>query len=263
MVRNAEKSKISIVVPTYNHAHFLEKCLKSISSQTYENWEAIIINNYSEDNTIEVVKRFEDPRIQLINFRNNGIIAASRNTGIRHSSGDYIAFIDSDDWWYPNKLELVSKLLHRCDLIFHALDIYTPKGKRIIRKVRGRNLKSPVFVDLMMRGNPIANSSVVVRKELIDKVGGLGEDKSLVAVEDFDLWLKISRVTERFCYLSDSLGGYWLGEQSMTEVSARQVDRIKAIYLRFLQDRLIESRRYTLNISHNCRTKSENKQKWS
>jgi len=95
---------VSIVIPTYNHEHFLKKCLQSVVDQTFTNWEAIVVNNFSEDNTIAVVNSFHDPRIHLVNFKNNGIIAASRNKGIKLSRADLIAFLDSDDIWqthYP------------------------------------------------------------------------------------------------------------------------------------------------------------------
>jgi len=70
---------VSIVIPTFNHAPLLNRALESVRQQTYQNWEAIVVNNFSTDNTIEVVESFKDPRIKLINFSNNGIIAASRN----------------------------------------------------------------------------------------------------------------------------------------------------------------------------------------
>lgn len=96
---------VSIVIPTFNHAPLLNRALESVRQQTYQNWEAIVVNNFSTDNTIEVIESFKDPRIKLINFSNNGVIAASRNQGINAASGKYIAFLDSDDKWYPIKLE--------------------------------------------------------------------------------------------------------------------------------------------------------------
>ena len=95
---------VSVVIPTYNHAKLLKKALDSVMAQTFEDWEAIVVNNFSADNTIEVVNSFADPRIKILNFSNNGVIAASRNHGLKEATGDFIAFLDSDDIWYPNKL---------------------------------------------------------------------------------------------------------------------------------------------------------------
>ena len=95
---------VSIVIPTYNHAPMLQRALATVIEQTYQNWNAIVVNNYSTDNTLEVVAQFNDPRIQCVNFRNNGVIGASRNEGIALATGKYVAFLDSDDAWLPGKL---------------------------------------------------------------------------------------------------------------------------------------------------------------
>ena len=97
---------ISIVIPTYNHAHFLHDALLSVIAQTYQNWEAIVIDNHSNDNTDQVVHSFGDARIKLLKVHNQGIIATSRNMGIKKAKGEWVAFLDSDDLWYPKKLEL-------------------------------------------------------------------------------------------------------------------------------------------------------------
>jgi len=221
---------VSVVIPTYNHADFLGKCLKSAVEQTFSSWEAIVINNFSKDNTIEIVKSFNDPRIHLLNFSNNGIIAASRNEGIRNAKGKFIAFLDSDDWWYPKKLEVSIKHLELSDIVYHDLDIYTNKGKRYLRRIKGRQVKKPVFVDLMRNGTVLADSGVGRKTSIINEAGGLSEDKRLIATEDFDLWLKISRVTEKFCYIPQVLGAYWMGGENTTEISEKQISRIKALY---------------------------------
>ena len=96
---------ITVVIPTYNHAHFLRQALKSLQEQTIQEWEAVVVNNFSEDNTVEVVASFHDQRIRLTNFRNHGIIGASRNEGARQARADIIAFLDSDDTWFSRKLE--------------------------------------------------------------------------------------------------------------------------------------------------------------
>ena len=102
---NSISELVSVIIPTYNHANFLSKTLKSVINQTYSNWEAIVIDNHSKDNTDEVVAKFKDSRIILYKIKNNGIIAKSRNLGIEHANGKWIAFLDADDWWYPDKLK--------------------------------------------------------------------------------------------------------------------------------------------------------------
>ncbi|MDH4262401.1 MAG: glycosyltransferase [Spirochaetia bacterium] len=222
----------SVIIATYNHAHLIKKCLDSLLSQTFTDWEAIIVNNYSGDNTIDVVNEFKDSRIRLINFRNHGVIAASRNEGIRNSMGDWICILDSDDWWYPDKLEKVKKYINEYDVIYHDLIDYDAHDHKMRTKRKGRQLKSPVFKDLLLNENAIPNSSSCARKEFIKKVSGISEDKQLIAVEDFDLWLRISEITEKFKYIPEILGAYWRGGGNITEVSIRQLKRRRAVFVK-------------------------------
>ena len=99
---------ISIIIPTYNRCKDLSNAITSVLNQTYKNWEIIIIDNYSTDETFKIVKQFNDNRIFYFKLNNYGNIAISRNYGINKSNGEIIAFLDSDDYWYKNKLEIAS-----------------------------------------------------------------------------------------------------------------------------------------------------------
>lgn len=236
---DAEHLLISVIIPTYNHARFIGRAIESVLNQTYKKFEAIIVDNYSDDGTEGIVNSYNDNRIKYLKFRNFGVIAASRNYGISHSKGEYIAFLDSDDWWYPKKLEVSRKYLNNADIIYHPLDVYTPKGKKILRKTRVRRLKKPVFLDLIRNGNALPNSSVTVKRSIIKEAGGLTEDKSIVAFEDYDLWLRISKLTDKFTCIPKTLGAYYWNGGNTTEASERQIARVDALYSRhakFLSD---------------------------
>ena len=226
-------SLISVIIPTYNHAHLITKCLQSLIEQTYTNWEALVVNNFSSDNTIEVVESLADKRIRIINFYNNGVIAAARNKGIRNATGEWIAFLDSDDWWYPSKLTEVVQIKKDYDVIYHNLDGYTPSGKSF-RTYKGRYHKKPVFEDLLTKGNQILNSSVVIRKKVTEEVNYLSEDPNLFAIEDFDLWIRVSKLTERFHYLNKSLGAYWVGDSNYSRADRKSIERMKFLYSKHL-----------------------------
>ncbi len=204
---------ISVVIPTYNRACDLERALKSVQFQTFTNWEVLIVDNHSDDNTDDVVSGFNDPRMRLFKIHNNGVIAASRNMGISHAIGEYIAFLDSDDWWTPAKLRLSLEALDAgSDIVSHDLYVVTRSDQRVFwKKVRSRELKSPVFDDLLASGNGLLNSSVVVRKRLLVEIGGVSEEPDLIGVEDFDTWLRISKLTDKFKRIQHTLGYYWLG----------------------------------------------------
>jgi glycosyltransferase involved in cell wall biosynthesis len=226
---------VSIIIPTYNKGEYISKCLQSVMDQTFTKWEAIIVNNYSEDNTVELIKQFNEPRFHLVDYRNHGVIAASRNEGIRRAKGKYVAFLDSDDWWYPKKLEMVMKYFDQADVVYHDLDFYTSNGKKFLTFSRWRKLKKPIFNNLMIRGCALGNLTVVTKKSIIDKVGGLSEDVSLIAVEDFDLWLKISRITNNFHFIPKKLGAAWLGGGNTFETSEKQITRLETVYNKYIE----------------------------
>ncbi|MEG0467814.1 MAG: glycosyltransferase [Mucinivorans sp.] len=220
----------SVVIPTYNHAHLIGKCLDSLISQTFTDWEAIVVNNFSSDSTIEVVESYADPRIHLINNSNDGIIAVSRNRGIAEARGEWICFLDSDDWWTPNKLEACLPYLNDYDFLYHDMQIFEQnRGLQHNKFIRCRTPLHPYFENLLQWGNCCPNSSVVLRRSIIEKVGLLSEDKSLVAIEDFDYWLRVSKVTERFYHINQVLGYYWIGETSIS-ANERQVLRHISLY---------------------------------
>ena len=138
---------VSVVMPTYNYAQFIGDAIGSVLDQTYKNIELIIIDNYSDDNTEEIIASFNDTRIKYKKFRNNGIIAASRNIGISESRGKYIAFLDSDDMWKPAKIEKQIKLLENDENVFLVYSRYAvirnglfrenlPKRKRLKYRAR-------------------------------------------------------------------------------------------------------------------------------
>ena len=212
---------VSIVIPTYNHANFLGKSLESIIDQTYNNWEAIVIENHSTDETNQVIDKFKDSRIQYFKISNYGIIAKSRNFGINVAKGDWIAFLDSDDWWTKDKLEICLKNIDQnIDFIYHKLEIIYDKSKSLLNRKRyiGRQLNKPILHNLLTsqieEGNAIGNSSVLVRKDILIRIGGISENRDLVASEDFNTWLRVAELTDQFKYIKEKLGYYLVHDNS-------------------------------------------------
>ena len=143
---------VSIIIPTYNHAKFLDKALKSVIDQTFNNWEVVVIDNHSTDQTKEIINKYTDSRIRYFKIINNGIIAKSRNMGVKVSKGKWIAFLDSDDWWTKNKLEMCFKNIDdKIDFIYHKLDIIYDHSKSYLQKKKhvGRQLRKPILNDLL------------------------------------------------------------------------------------------------------------------
>ena len=182
---------VSIVMPTYNRGFCIERAITSVINQTVSDWELIVVDNNSSDNTDEVINNLLDDRISIVKINNNGIVAKSRNLGIKMANGCFVAFLDSDDWWAEKKLEMaLARLELGSDLVYH--DLYKISKLPILAKknprIASRTLSCPVFNDLLTNGNTIWNSSVVVRRKFLEKIGGFSEEKDLVGSEDFDGW---------------------------------------------------------------------------
>lgn len=210
---------ISIVIPSYNHARYLTKALDSIISQTFQNWEVIVVDNYSTDETDIVMEDYRDDRIRYYKINNEGVIAKSRNKGIQEAHGEWIAFLDSDDWWTTSKLQKCCNVMNdTLDLIYHDMNIFHDgKGKISNKIMRSRRLIKPVLNDLLIGGNCIINSSVVVRRKILNQVNGIDENRDLITAEDYNCWLKIADITENFYYLNQPLGVYRIHEQGMSQ----------------------------------------------
>ncbi len=228
------QSLVSVIIPTYNHAEYLREAIVSVKTQTYKNWELIIINNFSDDNTIEIVESFNDERIKLINFSNKGIIAASRNIGLQKAKGEYIAFLDSDDIWSPNKLEkqlIEFKNNTQLMLCSTNCDQFPYGQKNLLKLYFSRKVK---FEELILV-NKIINSSVMIRRNVIEKVGLLDETPELRAVEDYDYWIRISiAYPEGIKVLKDRLLKYRLHDSNTTgnseQAIVRKYEKIRFIY---------------------------------
>jgi len=201
---------ITVGIPSYNHAKFLAKALDSATKQTYSNLEIIVVDNYSSDGTDEVLSSFNDPRISIVKVSNGGSIAVSRNIILNKSQGEWVAFLDSDDWWTLDKLDKCSKYFREgIDLIYHNLIVINENKKMVQEKIiKSRKLKKPVLKDLLINGNTIATSSVVVRRVILSKVKGMNESIEMLGIEDFNAWLKISQITDGFKLVSKNLGYY-------------------------------------------------------
>lgn len=228
----------SVVIPSYNHAHLISRALQSLLDQTYQSWEAIIIDNHSQDNTDEVVKRFTDSRITLLKIHNNGVIAASRNMGIHSANGEWVAFLDSDDWWAPRKLALSFTALNAgADLVYH--DLYTVRSLNqtvFNERIVSTEPRHPMFNAFLCTGMSVPNSSVVVRRELMIQIEGESENKELISVEDYDTWIRLSRLTEKFVRIPECLGYYWVGGGNNSSASVAQCVRIQALYAQYIDE---------------------------
>lgn len=192
-IRECSEPLVSVIIPTFNRAHLLRRAIESVLQQSLGCWELIVIDDGSTDETPEIVAGFRDPRIRYIHHGHNRGNAAARNTGIRLSSGKYVAFLDDDDEWLPDKLERQVALLESCPrevgLVYCGvtfLDVVT--GKRRYKRPR---LKGYVGAQVLTWNGIGTASSVVIRREVLDEMGGF--DEALPACVDWDMWIRVSQ----------------------------------------------------------------------
>jgi glycosyltransferase involved in cell wall biosynthesis len=209
---------ISVILPTYKRCQILNKAVDSVINQTYKNWELIIIDNNSNDGTEELIKNYYNNKIFFLKINNFGSIAKSRNYGIKKSRGKYLAFLDSDDYWTKNKLEICLNFINdKVDLIYHDLEIIGQKKSFFKNNIlNSRKLNKPIFDDLLFNGNAINLSSVIVRKNLLEQIDGMKETLEIATCEDYNTWLRVAKLTEKFFYLPKTLGYYLIHNQNIS-----------------------------------------------
>ena len=218
----------SVIVPNYNSGDLLEKAIKSCQHQTYSDWEMIVVDNNSDDYSASVVETLNDPRIRQIQINNNGIIAASRNLGASIATGTYLAFLDADDAWSPNKLDSAMSVLEQepGEFVYHKLK-RVPK-RQYLRPNTGSSYRKSQR-DILMSGNRIPNSSVVISRRLFSQLGGFDESPELVASEDFDLWVRVNDAGVRLSFIRAVLGKYHESPLGMNNPERRILSAIAVL----------------------------------
>jgi len=183
--------------------------IDSILAQTFKDFELIVVDNYSSDNTEEVIKSYDDKRIRYFKHQNNGIIAVNRNYGISKAQGEYIAFCDDDDLWFPEKLEKqVQEMEKDCQmgLVCNNEIYFDESGEH--GKIRKTKLRDSDFsFESLIRTNFISSSTVLTRKAVLDDVGVMDEGLEIMTVEDYELWIRIAK-KYKVKYIDSPLGKY-------------------------------------------------------
>jgi glycosyltransferase involved in cell wall biosynthesis len=202
---------VSVVIPTYNHANYLVRALQSVLDQTYTNWEVIVVDNHSQDNTDVVIQSFRDLPIKVLKIHNDGVIAASRNMGIRAAKGEWIAFLDSDDFWYPGKLETVLCEAQKDS----SIDVFSTDEILVNVATGGRSLlkHGPYCPDfyrrLLVTGNCLSPSAALVSRDfLIRNNIFFRENKEFITAEDYDFWMLAAQSGAKFKCLRSVQGEY-------------------------------------------------------
>jgi glycosyltransferase involved in cell wall biosynthesis len=188
-VKSNQYPLVSVIVPTYNRSAFIGKAIDSVLNQTYTRYELIVVDDGSTDRTPVLLDRYGNS-IKVVHQHNQGVSAA-RNKGIRAAAGDLIAFLDSDDYWLPKKLEEQVALFNSQPdiLICQTEEIWIRNGRRVNPKKRHKKQSGMIF-EKCLPLCLVSPSAVMIRRALFDEVGLF--DEALPACEDYDLWLRIT-----------------------------------------------------------------------
>jgi glycosyltransferase involved in cell wall biosynthesis len=199
------RARVSAIVPVYNCAQYVGKAIESILAQTYPAHEIIVVDDGSTDSTREALEPYKDSIIYV--YQKNAGEPAARNTGIRHSTGEYIAYLDADDLWLPDKLELQMEYFRnhpQCDLVYTDMMTFDDQGviECSVRASRARVYSSGKIFPRLFRETLFGSGSVVLRKAAAEQAGGF--DETFFVGSDYEMWLRMSRSFE-FGYVDKPL----------------------------------------------------------
>jgi glycosyltransferase involved in cell wall biosynthesis len=182
---------ISVIIPVYNGEKTIRETIQSVLNQTFQNFEILVINDGSQDATLEIVNSIQDPRLKVFSYP-NAKQAASRNRGFSHSTGEFIAFLDADDLWTPNKLEAQLKALQdnpQAAVAYSWSNCIDETGK-FLREASHSALSGDVYAKLLLCDFLDNGSNPLIRRQALIEVGSF--DESLPPAEDWDMWLRLA-----------------------------------------------------------------------
>ena len=215
---------VSIIIPTYNRANTIERCIRSLQNQTYSDFEVIIVDDNSNDNTENIIRKINDKRVRYIKHKINKGANAARNTGILHSKGNIIAFQDSDDEWLPNKLEIqVNELINRkVDIVASSFYKFMDGVKTVLPKeyIEDENISKRV-----MEKNFFSTQTILGKSECFK------ENKFDDNIPRFQDWELMIRLSEKYKihFINKPLVNVYVQDDSITKKPEKAIEAIDMI----------------------------------
>ena len=212
----------SIILPTYNDIENLKNSIKSVDEQTFKNFELIVVNDGSTDNTKNYLDKLSYSFIRVINFLENKGPASARNEAIKHSLGKWLCFLDSDDFWHKNKLEIIKQsieknLQDKKHVYCHNLILNDKNHINKKKLISGPIQLNKEYKSLLLFGNKLLLSATCVSSEFVKKNKiKFNQKKRYISVEDYDYWLNLSFFGAKFEFINKFLGVYSRHEKNLT-----------------------------------------------
>ena len=233
---------VSVVMPAYNAGKYIADSIRSVVAQTWPDWELIVVDDGSTDDTAAVVQDLmrRESRVKYF-FQENGRLGKARNTGIRNSQGNLIAFLDSDDLWLETKLELQLRALreHNADLVYCDAYVFTDENPLDETKTLQSSIgtfSGQTFFDSLVVQNQIPVLTVLVKKTALESAGLFEEAKPYHGCEDYDLWLKLAKAGFVFHGMPAVLARYRRHAAAMTAVQSNSFKPMLLTIQRHIDD---------------------------
>lgn len=219
-------ARFSVILPAYNQSAYLRDAIESVLAQSCPDFELIIVDDGSTDNTRDVVESYKDSRIQYIYQENRGLSGA-RNTGIRRSNGMYLTYLDADDLFTPQKLKVLGDALDKDQSLGFVAGQAIPIDE--VGRIIGQLFDSPPPQEShgWLLGNPLHVGSVLVRREWQEQAGFF--DERLRSYEDWDMWLRLARLGCRFGWVAEPVSLYRFHPKQMTRNSQQMTQATFAV----------------------------------
>jgi glycosyltransferase involved in cell wall biosynthesis len=231
---------VSVIIPAFNRSNELRRALDSLTQQTDSDFEVCICDDGSTEDVQGVVADFQCKLpINFTRIDASGGPARPRNIAVAQAKGDWVSFLDSDDWWKPERITSIkSHLIDGVDVVYHPLSVQRLPASSPVRTKASSYVGAPVrgadAVRHMIRvSNPIATSGAVVRTSLMHDLGGFCEKFEFRGLEDFDLWLRLAIMGARFKFVNESLGFYWIGQDNISQFTQKRCHAYRLLYERF------------------------------
>lgn len=231
---------VTVVIPTYNRSAELDRALASLAQQTDPQFDVFVCDDGSAEDIQAVVSRYADKlSVTCQRIDNSGGPARPRNVGTAQVDTEWVSFLDSDDWWQPQRMATIKAALNEnVDIVWHQLEVSragsTPDPDSKPELIGDSLRDDDPLVHMLRFGNPLPTSATVVRTTLMREIGGFDESRALASVEDFDAWLRLASRGARFHFVPQRLGWYWVGDDNISAFTPRQYERQRALFERQL-----------------------------
>lgn len=218
----------SVIITSYNSIHYIDRTIKSVINQNYINYEIILVDDCSDDGTPDLVKKNYGNNIKIFSTNKNfGGPAISRNIGINKSRGNWLSFLDADDFWFKNRLAFYNKLiLSRPGFeVYCSNEILHDKINNKKKTINHGPFSLNFFEDLLLKGNRLSPSASIVKKDFVIRNNILFDtSKKMIGVEDYDFWLNLSKNKAKFFFTPKILNTYVVHDQNITKNSKRHFE---------------------------------------